>query len=266
MLGLTICLGGAAACGPDEADDSDTLLARDGTDLVSHEGDTELLTAALVGSSGGQLALANTFPSGGLTPADLGEGAQAFFFPRGCVKPSHDSVTRTVSYTFNDCIGPFGLRKIKGTVRITYTKAANGPLSLRIVADPLAVGRATLRLDATSEVTAEGSTRRATWRAELDGTSARDRPIRRVVDHTLVFSTGESCIEASGRSTGSAGAGTVTVTLDRLKRCRGACPEAGGSVKVEGNRSNLTIAFDGTSEAKLTLAGKGRTITLACAK
>ncbi len=264
LAGLVVA---GVACGPATAEEGTTELARDGTDLVSHEGDTELLAAALVGTSGGGLGLATEWPSAGLGLSDLGDGAKAFFFPRGCVTPSHDPTTRTVSYTFDDCVGPFGLRKLQGVLRIVYAKREGGPgILLTLSSDRLAVGRATLSLRATAEVAAEGTTRRALWHAELEGTSARNRAFSRVVDRTLTFNAGESCIEASGRSTGGAGGSPVTVTLDRLRRCRGACPDAGGSVRVEGPSATLDVAFDGTSEAKLTVNGNAKTIALACAK
>jgi len=255
-----------AACAPSTSDDPETQRARDGTDLVSHEGDTELLAAALVGTSGAQLSLATTFPDG-VTPKDLGDGARAFFFPRGCVTPSHDSKTRTVTYTFEDCAGPFGLRKISGSLTIVYARGSTGTgISLTITADKLSVGRATLRLSATADIRAEGTTRTSVWHAEVTGQSARDRAFSRVVDRTLVFSTGESCITSSGTSTGTVGDTALTVTVDALKRCRAACPEAGGSVTIAGEGSSVSLAFDGTSEAKLTVDGKSKTIALACAK
>jgi hypothetical protein len=263
IVGLVVV---GIACGPATSDDGNTQLARDGTDLVSHEGDTEILAAALVGTTGGGLALASDISSG-VALSDLGDGARAFFFPRGCVTPSHDATARTVTYTFDDCVGPFGLRKLQGTVRIVYAKREGGPgLQLAISSERLAIGRATLTMKATADVTAEGTSRRVAWSSELEGTSARNRAFTRAVDRTLIFNAGESCIEASGRSTGTAGGSPVTVTLDKLKRCRGACPEAGGSVRVEGTSTTLDVAFDGTSQAKLSVNGNAKTITLACAK
>ena len=41
-------LAAVASCAPKADDDATTVVARDGTDLVSHEGDTEALAAALV--------------------------------------------------------------------------------------------------------------------------------------------------------------------------------------------------------------------------
>jgi hypothetical protein len=264
LVGLVVV---GIACGPATSDDGNTQLARDGTDLVSHEGDTEMLATALVGTTGGGLALASDMPSSGVALSDLGDGARAFFFPRGCVTPSHDATARTVTYTFDDCVGPFGLRKLQGTVRIAYAKREGGPgLQLVISSEGLAIGRATLTMKATAEVTAEGTSRRVAWSSELEGTSARNRAFSRVVDRTLIFNAGESCIEASGRSTGTAGGSPVTVTLDKLKRCRGACPEAGGSVRVEGTSTTLEVAFDGTSQAKLSVNGNAKSIALACAK
>lgn len=253
-----------AACGTGSDDDAATQRVRDGTDLVSHEGDTELLTAALVGTSGAQLSLATVIDDG-VGTKDIGDGARAFFFPRGCVVPRHDSVARTVTYTFTDCAGPFGLRRLGGTVTIGYARR-DADLDLTIVARALAIGRATVDLDATATVHAEGSTRTATWRSALSGKTARDRTFVRTVERTLVFSAGESCIEASGVSRGDVGGAPLTVTIDRVRRCRAACPEAGGKVTIEGAGATVELAFDGTTEASLTIEGKARTIALACAR
>lgn len=264
-LGVTV-LATVAACAPKADDDTTTVVARDGTDLVSHEGDTEALAAALVGSAGGQLSLATAL-EGGVTPSDLGDGAKILFFPVGCVKPSHDAAARKVTYVFSGCTGPFGLRRLTGTVVIGYARPATGQgISLTLTAKDLEVGRATLSLTARATVSVEGTTRTSTWEAELEGKSARDRAFSRSVQRTITSTAGEACITTTGRSTGKVEGEALTVTLDKLTRCRGACPEAGGRITVEGASGTVDIAFDGTSEAKVTRDGVTKSVTLACAR
>jgi hypothetical protein len=254
------------ACAPKADDDSATVVARDGTDLVSHEGDTEALAAALVGSAGGQLSLATAL-EGGVTPSDLGDGAKILFFPRGCVTPTHDAAARKVTYAFAGCTGPFGLRSLTGSVVVTYARPSAGEgISLTLAARDLAVGRATLSLTARATVSLAGTTRTSTWEAELEGKTARDRAFKRSVQRTITSNAGEACITTTGRSTGEVAGDAITVTLERLTRCRGACPEAGGRITVEGASSTLDITFDGTSEAKVSRDGVTKTVTLACAR
>ncbi len=266
-VALWALLAPLLACGPSTTEADETVV-RDGTDVVSHEGDVELLAAALVGSSGGSLSLSAESP-GAVRPADVGDGAQVLFLPRGCLKTSHELAARRVTYTFADCLGPFGLRRLSGTLTAVYGKGPEG-LTLDLASEALAVGRASFRLKARAEITApspQTGDRKTTWRAELDGTTARDRPMRRTVERTLLFSTGASCAEATGRSTGSVGGAALEVRVDKVRRCRGACPEAGGKIQLlAADRPVIELTFDGTTEAKVTLEGKQRTLTLACAK
>lgn len=270
-MNRSLVLGASAlvsivACAPAAADDPDVVAARDGTDLVSHEGDVEILTASLVGSSGGALALAEFPLAGDLHTNDLGDGAKALFFPKGCLSTTHPAQTNEVTYTFDDCLGPFGLRRLTGSVKIVFARSTTG-LSLDATATGLAVGRATLDLVAHAEVTAVGVERRAAWHAELEGTTARDRAFRRVVDRTLVSRTGEACITANGASTGTVEGTSLGVTVSDLVRCRGACPEAGGHVEaLRQGLPALVLDFDGTTEAKVSIGGKTKSIALACAR
>lgn len=267
----TFVLGAAAlvsvvGCASSATDDPDVVTARDGTDLVSHEGDVEILTASLVGSSGGALALAEFPLEGDLHTSDLGDGAKTLFFPRGCLTTTHPAGSNEVTYTFDDCLGPFGLRRLTGQVKVVFAKATTG-ITLDATASGLSIGRATLGLVARAEVTATGVERRAVWHAELEGKTARDRSFRRVVDRTLTSRTGEACITSEGSSNGNVEGVSLGVSVKNLVRCRGACPEAGGHVEVlrEG-QPTLVVDFDGTTEVKVTLGGKTKTIALACAK
>jgi len=259
------------ACGPAEPD-PDVTLAKDGTDVASAEGDVELLTASLVGGGAGSLALSAQDLGGRLGAvqlADIGDGPRAVFLPSGCLAVTHNLAARSVAYRFKDCLGPFGLRRLTGTVNVVYTKSTEG-LTLDVTASDLTLGRATaVAFTARAEITAgaQAGERKTEWRAELGGVSARDRPMKRSITRTLQFSTGGTCVEASGTSSGTVAGASLEVVVEGLRRCRGACPEAGGTIRVTGaGRAPLTLTFDGTTEAKVEVGGKTQTVALACAK
>jgi hypothetical protein len=247
-------------------------LAKDGTDVASAEGDGELLTASLVGGGAGSLALSAEDLGarlGAVQPADIGDGPRAVFVPSGCLGVTHDLAARSATYRFKDCLGPFGLRRLTGTVNVVYAKSA-ASLTLDVTTRDLTIGRATaVSFTAHAEITAgaQAGERTTTWRADLEGVSARDRPMKRSITHELQFSTGGTCVEASGASSGTVAGASLEVVVERLRRCRGSCPEAGGTIRVTGTgRAPLTLTFDGTTEAKVAVGGKTQTVALACAK
>ncbi len=258
-------------CGPSEPDPEITF-AKDGTDVASAEGDVELLAASLVGGGAGTLTLSAEGLGGrlgGVQPADIGDGARAVFLPAGCLTVTHSLPERSVAYRFDGCLGPFGLRRVSGTVSVVYTKSTEG-LALDVKASGLTIGRATgVAFTARAEISAgaQPGERRTAWRAELEGVSARDRSMKRSITRTLQFSTGGTCVDTSGKSTGTVAGATLDVVVEGVRRCRGACPEAGGKIQVSGEgRGPLTLTFDGTTEAKVDVGGKTQTVALACAK
>jgi hypothetical protein len=249
-----------------ENPDDSALLAQDGADTSALEVDHELLTGSLVAaSSGGSIGLASATDLAGadLVPADLGDGAKAFFFPRGCLTTSNDLATSTVTYAFKNCTGPLGLLRVNGEIKATYQTAPN-QLSLDLVGTGLEINRATADWHATAVITSDGGVGRTmTWNAQLSGTTARGRDFSRTNQKTISWKVGERCFTASGVSEGNVKGRNLRTEVTNYARCQGSCPEAGGSITITNVTSgkHVEIDFDGTSTASVT-STSGQTLSL----
>lgn len=245
----------------------DTALAQDGTDTNSAETDQEVLGSTLISaSSGGTLSLASS-DNLEISPADVGDGSKAFFFPRGCLTTAHDAIARTVTYDFSDCSGPNGLRRIRGRVVATYAVQAN-QLTLDLVGTGLRINRSVADWHATATVTAAGVSRTMTWKAELAGTTARGREFTRSNQKVVSWKLGERCFSVSGASEGDVRGRAIRTEISSFSRCAGSCPEAGGKITITNVTANkrVEIVFDGSARASFTdPKGQTMSIPLACA-
>jgi hypothetical protein len=257
-------------------DEETTNLAEDGADSTAAENDSEALTSTLIGSGGAGgggigLASASDLAGGGLGTREIGDGAKALYFPRGCltVTPGAGStpLEGTAKYEFNGCTGPAGLLNIRGVVDVTY-KATLNHLTLDLVASGVQVNRATVDWTAHAEIDAVDAARTMVWKASLTGTTARGREISRTNEKVIDWTVGEPCVGIDGVSQGNLSGRNVKTEVNDFRRCRGSCPEAGGSIVVTHVDKNVSveIKYDGTNQATL-IHPKGETkIALFCGR
>ncbi len=250
-----------AACKKDKHDtpstdvDDDSALGEDGTDTSATETDSQLLVSSLVApatTSGGGLALSST--SADLSTSTVGDGAQAFFFPRGCLTTTSDEAASMVTYVFKGCAGPNGLFRVTGTLVAHYT-VADRQLTLDITGNDFTLNKATVDYHAAAVITATGPIARTmTWKATMSGMTARGRELTRTVDKTVSWRIGERCFKVDGTSEGDVGKRNLRTVIEGFSRCQGACPENGGKISVTNTDKNktVTIEFDGTAQATVT--------------
>jgi hypothetical protein len=259
-LALTALL--AVGCRKDpppgnEDADEPAILAEDGTDTSAAETDAEIVTSSLLSAtaSGGSLTLASAdeLRGGNLGPADVGDGAKAIFFPKGCLDVVHDQPTQTVTYRFNGCSGPNGLLRVRGEIKANY-RTAPGKLFLSLTGTDLGVNNATVDWSATAEITAQGAAREMRWKGQFAGTTARGRAFSRTNEKVVAWRFGEPCFAVSGVSEGDVRGRSLRTEITDFKRCRNACPEAGGRISITNLRTGMKIeiAFDGTNRATYT--------------
>jgi hypothetical protein len=261
--------------GPTPGDGEEaTGLAEDGNDSNAAENDSEALTATLIGGGGpggGAIGLASTtdLSGGGVGTSAIGDGAKALYMPRGCLTVTPGAVVTategTAKYEFNGCYGPAGLLNIKGVVDVTY-KATQNHLTLDLVATDLQVNRATIDWTAHAEIDAADAQRTMTWKATLTGTTARGREITRTNEKVIDWTIGEPCVGVDGVSQGNLSGRNVKTEVNDFRRCRGSCPEAGGSIVVTNLDKNVSveIRYDGTNQATLITPRGESKITLLC--
>lgn len=248
-------------------EDEDSSFAADGADANSAETDAELLTSTLISSSPGTIGLASVELTGtDLETSDLGDGARAAYVPRGCVSTTNDTANETVTYRFNRCIGPNGLRAVTGEVKARY-HASTDRLHLEMTATGLSVNEATLDWAATADISSSGADRTMVWKAQLSGTTAGGRPFARTSEHTVSWTLGEACFSLEGSSEGEIRSRSIRTEISNFHRCRRGCPDAGGTIVITNVTKNKRVAlrYDGSNRATFVNAnGKQTTIELLC--
>ncbi|HVH46602.1 MAG TPA: hypothetical protein VM925_29880 [Labilithrix sp.] len=246
-----------------DAGDDDVAFVTEGSDTAAAETDAQLITSSLVSSSpGGAIGLASQTSDGNLATRAIGDGALAIYFPRGCLQVASDTTARTARYTFDHCIGPNGLRAVTGVVTATY-EASPSQLHLELTASQLSVNRATVDWTATADITATGGDRTMKWKAQLSGTTAGGRTFERINEHAISWTLGEACFALEGSSNGRVNGREIRTEIENFRRCRKACPDAGGKVVVTNVAKNkrFELNYDGTNRA--TFVGpEGRVVSI----
>ncbi|MBX3189454.1 MAG: hypothetical protein KF819_20690 [Labilithrix sp.] len=270
-IGLAAIVALAACSGDKKEPDGDPeeSLAQDGADTSTAEIDAEIVTSTLISAtaSGGSLTLASAPELGGgaLGPADVGDGAKVFFFPKGCLDVAHDAAAQTVTYRFNDCAGPNGLFRVRGEIEARYSTAP-GKLILNLDGNALTLNNATLDWSATAEITAAGAAREMRWKGQLSGSTARGHALSRTNEKVVSWRFGEPCFAVSGVSQGEVRGRSLQTEITDFRRCRRGCPEAGGKIAITNAQSGakVEITFDGTNRATYTSARGSVQFPLLC--
>lgn len=235
-LALSACSSSANHAKPDEPDDVGYVT--DGSDTAAAETDAQLITSSLVASS---------------SPDALGlENAATIYLPQRCLEIEDDPAAKTAKYTFTNCMGPNGLRGVTGVVETRYEVQPSG-LHLELTATDVSVNRAKISWAATADIvsTAGGAGRTMTWKATLSGVSAGGRTLERTTAHTISWRLGEPCFSLDGTSEGRVDRRSIRTDIQGFRRCRRACPDAGGKIIVTNVDANeaFELVYDGTNRA-----------------
>jgi hypothetical protein len=255
MCGVA-ALSAAAACGGHAVKDAPVSsyaeLAEDGSDSNEVEARASAVTASLV------LAPTATYVAGIVAAAS---DAPSFFLPRTCVTtsvatPASTSTTQTVVYVFDDCAGPWGLRRVTGTVTATLSETPASSVTIHVTSDALRLDGAVASVDATAVLTDTGIARDLAWTSTLiAGTTARGREFHRTASWHVGWQVGGSCVTVTnGSAAGDVLGRELTTTVDAYERCASECPAAGGSVVVDDVAAHESVAidYDGTAVATVT--------------
>lgn len=237
------CSGDTETTNGDAAEDD--AIAVEGQETVASESDVQSLTIALVAAAAAEKQ--------GLS----GDGAKASF-TASCLTVTPDPDNKTATFVLTDCEGPFGLRRVTGTVTIGFAGSTANRLVLATRGTNLKVNRSTVSIESTATLAVTGRMRELSWQATVDATTPGGRSARRTVQSTLTWSVGEACIAAASTSTGTVDGRSLSVTLENYRRCRAACPEAGSKVTVTTPRRTVVVDYDSDGSVYRT-AGKVRT-------
>lgn len=240
--------GGFGSVGSDEA-------ALDSTEASGSE-------AALFSSAA---AMQTSGASGVGLASDIAAHWGAQFQPAGCATST--SAGNVVTLVTNACTGPYGLVAVTGTVEVTVTPALNG-YSAHANTVGLKVNRATLNIDSSWTYTNNGAQKSVTVQAGGTAIGARGHQITRSGEYTVTWTS--ECLSLDGAWTTTFDGISYQTDVNQFSQCKGQCPAAGGSVAWTGASRSVSIEFDGSSTADVTITGGRRgsegTLSLFCGR
>jgi hypothetical protein len=252
-IGCTTLLALSGCEGSDD-DTTDAEQAMDSVDVSQRE-------AALV--------VASTHPLEPQMSAEEAASAAALsaplvYRPAGCVTTLVQGTA--ITYTLDDCTGPFRMNRIDGKVEVVYSVGAGG-LHAQTTARDLRIGPVTLDVASEGSFSVEGAWRKLRVSTRGVGTGPRGHRIERDGAYTVKWNKVEGCVGFEGAFETRAGERRFETTATGLSRCAGECPAAGGEIVHEAIHKGLRIQldFDGTDTARWTSSGGGEgTIGLFC--
>ena len=201
------------------------------------------------------------------SPEDLAQAAVlrvgSHLQPAGCLTTTVSGAKAT--YVFNDCTGPYGLVHVTGTVEAVYSWAGGGVVQVVLTGSGVKVNQATVDLNATVKASQAGSVKKAQVSTATDATGKRGITVHREGDYTVTYDAATNCVTVDGAWSSSA-ARTATTTVSGYQRCKGSCPEAGGSIVHTSVRGvTVTLTYDGSANAAwVTSKGRSGTVALQC--
>jgi hypothetical protein len=247
---------------------SDDGTAAAGSDSAQVESDSESF-ASMFASSGSDGSLApSSFGGGSLTTQGLPGGAANNFpnlYPAGCVTTTQDLPSKTNTYAFANCTGPWGFVKVNGTVTVTWSSTGADNLTLNFAASNFELNRATISSwKASAVITASGNDRDMQWNGTFSGTTGGGREFNRVNTKDIKWTVGQQCIAIDGQSTGDVTGKNLTTKVITYQRCAAECPEANSEIDIhnDDNGNDIDIKFLGGAKADVTLTSGGKTETI----
>ncbi|MEO7108803.1 MAG: hypothetical protein ABI183_00080 [Polyangiaceae bacterium] len=244
---------------------SDDGSAAAGSDSAQVESDSESF-ASMFASSGSDGSLApSSFAGGSLSTQGLPGGAANGFpnlYPAGCVTETQDVASKTNTYVFANCTGPWGFVKMNGTVAVAWSSTGPNNLTLNFAATNFELNRATISSwNASAVITATGNDRDMDWNGTFSGTTGNGREFNRVNQKDIKWTVGQQCIAIDGQSTGDVTGKNLTTKIISYSRCAAECPEANSEINIQNvdNGNDIDIKFVGGAKADVTLTANGKT-------
>lgn len=246
----------AAGCGnEDEAEEDSTAaeLALDASD--SGQAESSLLAASIDGVVLGQI-------SG--TPIDvtaaISARLSARFSPAGCVSATPSGAT--LSVTFNNCLGPRGLRQVDGTMTLAVTAATPTSLALTANATDFQIGGATLDIDTSATYAMSNGTATLTVESNSSGVGPFGHELAHTGSYAANWDAGCTSIEGAWSTSRDGRARSIEVDVTR---CADSCA-VGTVTRTTRDGRTITITLDGSAAVWVSSTGATGSFALRCGR
>jgi hypothetical protein len=190
--------------------------------------------------------------------AAIASRASTYYTPAGCAMATASG--STVSYTFDNCEGSYGLAGVSGAVKLELSEN-NGQLAFAATSTDLTAGGHPFILDVSGTATRAGDQRTVTMTSH---SRAPDLTDSRDVQLTMTWEQGSGCVTLNGQGGSTRSDKTTTSTIADYRRCVGQCPSS-GKVTVDGADGVFTMDFNGSDTAAVKAPnGKTKNYTIQC--
>lgn len=250
LLSLSAC-GGSATFSSTDAE-----IAADSTDTA------DVVSGLTSVSSDGVDVQASGLTSASAATAAAAAAGTKFVLPACLSKVVAGNV---VTYTLNNCSGPYGLLLVTGTMTATYTVSVNGStpsVTVDLAATGLKVNGMTVDVATTAKISGPSTNRSASVTSTSKATTSRGNSITHAGMYDATWDG--MCMTLSGNFATQTNSNSYATVISSYKKCLNACPTQ-GTVTFTNLSNTLTITYSGGRQAKLVVnGGAQQTINLLC--
>lgn len=155
-----------------------------------------------------------------------------------------------VTYTMDDCAGPWGLQSISGTETATFSAVGDRAFQIDFQSGGLVVNGedATHTGTMVASITDDG-TRTVSWEGHYEGTTLKGRDVSFVPDVEVTI-TPEGALTIDGSLDLKIGLRNLDLDFQGFTRDgpKGTCPSGTVVVTAKVTQAKITFTFDGTSQ------------------
>lgn len=235
------------------ANNNDDSLAADSTDTADQVSALSSLSSEGVDPSTGPTHAAAAQAAATAVTAKLSSG---------CV--TTHVVGNQVTYTMNNCTGPYGLVSVTGALTATYTVQGTGTaatLTIVLSGTAIKINGASLNVNSTAVISGPTTNRTAVVNSNTTAVSARGNSITHAGNYTAGWDG--VCLSMTGNFQTRAGLFNFMTQVDSYKRCLNHCPTQ-GTITFTGNAHTTTLTFNGTASASIMIDGRSGNLSLFC--
>ncbi len=237
----------------DEDDSSAAEMALDASD--SGEAESALLAASIEGVVLGQVAGSPVEISTAISAR-----LSARFSPAGCATSSPNGSSLTV--TFDNCIGPRGLRQVDGTLTLGVTSVTASSVALSATATDFQIGGATLDIDLDATYSLEGGAAKLAVESNSSGVGPFGHQLEHTGSYEATWTATCTSIEGAWSTTRDGRARSIEVDV---QRCVDSCA-AGTIVRTTRDGREITVTLDGSVAVWASSTGRNGSFALRCGR
>ena len=189
-------------------------------------------------------------------------GAARYFQPTGCATAGISG--DTVTYVLNNCKGPLGISRMRGSV-IAALSHEGGGIKIAAHSTDLVTDTGNLSIALDAVYLSAGNQRTLKFNNKSTASTARGTATAVDESGTLGWSKGDPCVTRNAAGTVSVNGASYTKSVTDVVHCMGKCPASGSLALSRAGGGSVTLIYNGSSDVPYTQSNGGSgTVALRC--